>query len=125
MLTVLVNLEDGYESTFEHLAFRQLKGAYGCNLVSVGHDFATFQEALDFVVGTKVFLVPPGKTPRSTEYADWTPPEGDLVFCFGSPQEHMLDYIGNDTALHITTPDPTVDMMALSVAAIVLYGHGQ
>jgi len=124
MITILSMLEEGYESSFEHLAFRQLKGAYGCNLVCVPHDYATFQEALDATEGVKIFMTPPGRVSHSEEFSDFVLPEGDLVFCFGSPQEKMTSYISQeDTALHITTASP-VDMMAVCVAAIVLYVNG-
>ena len=113
-------LEDGYESTYEHLAFRQLKGAYLCTLINVPHDFATLQEALDGSVGTKLFMVPPGRVETSVEFDPASLPAGDLVFVFGSPQESLATYVGDDIALHITTPNPTVDMMAVCVAAIVL-----
>ena len=88
MITILSLLEDGYESTFEHLAFRQLKGAYGCKLVCVPHDYPTLQEALDKTVGTKIFMLPPGRT-NSTEFKDFVLPEEDIVFVFGSPQENL------------------------------------
>jgi hypothetical protein len=57
------------------------------------------------------------------EFADFVPPEGDLVFCFGSPQETMVKFIGEEIALHITTPG-TADMMAVTVAGMVMYVHG-
>jgi hypothetical protein len=117
-------LEKGYESSFEHLTFRQLKSAYQVNLITVPHDFATLQEGLDAAVGTKVFMVPPGRVDHSTEFKNWVPPEGDLVFCFGSPQENLVKYVGDDIALHITTPKPA-DMMSVCVAAMVLYVHRQ
>jgi len=125
MITILANLEEGYESTYEHLAFRQLKGAYQCKLVSVRHEYATFDEALQNTRGTIVFMVPPGRVSWSTEFSKWTPPPGDITFCLGSPQENMVRKIAqNSVALHITTPDPAVDMMAVCVAGIILYVHG-
>lgn len=123
MITILSMLEEGYESSFEHLAFRQLKGAYQCNLVCVPHNYSTFQEALDNTAGEKVFMVPPGRVAHSTEFSEYAP-TGDEVFCFGSPQESMASYISeNDTALHITTPEAT-DIMAVCVAGIVLNEYG-
>jgi len=123
MITILSMLEAGYETTYEHLAFRQLKGAYACNLICVPHDYATFQEALDATAGTKIFMMPVGRSADSTEFSDFVLPEGDVVFCFGSPQDHLLDYVGDNTVLHITTP-ANVDMMAVCVAGMVLYVHG-
>ena len=123
MITILSMLEQGYESTFEHLAFRQLKGAYGCNLVCVPHDFLTMPEALSKVSGTLVFMIPPKRLSRSTEFADFVLPSGDVTFCFGSPQETMVGYIGEHTALHITTKGQA-DMMAVCVAAQVLHVYG-
>ena len=123
MITILSMLEKGYESSFEHLTFRQLQGAYKCKLICVPHHFPTMQDGLDAAVGTKVFMVPPGRVERSTEFNDWTPPAGDLVFVFGSPQESLTSYVGNDVALHITTKGSS-DMMAVCVAAQVLYVHG-
>jgi hypothetical protein len=123
MITLLGVLEKGYESTFEHLAYRQIRGAYLCRLVCVPHDYPTLQEALDKVSGTKVFLLPPGRVTHSTEFAEFVMPEGDVVFCFGSPQETMVKFIGEDIVLHITTTG-TADMMAVTVAGMVMYVHG-
>ena len=124
MITILSMLEKGYESSFEHLTFRQLQGAYRVNLVCVPHHFATMEAALAKVKGTKIFMVPPDRFLHSTEFSDWTPPKGDLVFVFGSPQEDLVSYIGGDIALHITTKGNS-DMMSVCVAAMVLYVHGQ
>jgi len=123
VVTLLGILERGYESTFEHLAYRQIKGAYQCGLVCVPHHYATFQEALNLVQGTKIFLVPPGRVEHSVEFSDFVLPEGDIVFCFGSPQETMVNFIGEEIALHITTPG-SADMMAVTVAGMVMYVHG-
>ena len=122
MITICVVLEEGYESTFEHLAFRQLKGAYGCNLVAVPHNFPTLQEALDSLDMPKVFMLPPGRV-ESTPYRDYVMPEGDVAFILGSPQETLVGYVGDNQALHIDTPHP-VDMMSISIAGVILYGHG-
>jgi len=126
MITILSMLEKGYDTnnTFEHNTFQQLTGAYEKNLICVPHDYPTFQEGLDAAMGTKVFMVPPGRVAHSTEFEGWTPPNEDLVFVFGSPQEDMVSYISeSDIALHITTAKPA-DMMAVCVAAIVIYVHG-
>jgi hypothetical protein len=123
MITLLGILEEGYESSFEHLAYRQVKGAYHCNLVCVPHNYSTFEEALDSVQGTKIFLLPPGRVSHSVEFSDFTLPEGDIVFCFGSPQETMVNYVGEDIALHITTPG-ALEMMAVTVVGMVMYVHG-
>lgn len=116
-------LEKGYESTFEHLAYRQIKGAYQCSLVCVPHDYPTLEEALGSVSGVKIFLVPPGRVDRSLEFSEFVLPQGDIVFCFGSPQETMVNFVGEDIVLHITTPG-TADMMAVTVAGMVMYVHG-
>lgn len=116
-------LEKGYESSFEHLAFRQIKGAYQCKLVCVPFHYPSFQEALDNTPGKKVFLLPPNRVAHSTEFSEFILPDEDVVFCFGSPQESMVNYVKNNTALHITTPK-TSDMMAVCVAGIVAYVHG-
>lgn len=123
MITILTMLETGYESTYEHLAFRQLKGAFKVNLISVPHDYTTFQDALDSAIGTKIFMVPPGVVKTSVEFSGYALPPGDIIFCFGSPQETMASYIKDHIALHITTPAP-VDMMAVCVAGMVLNVHG-
>jgi len=116
-------LETGFDNSYELNAFQQLAGAYQINLISVDHDYRTFQEGLDAAVGTKVFMTPPGRIAWSTEFSDWVKPEGDIVFCFGSPQNSMVPYITeSDIALHITTPF-RADMMAISVAGIVMYVH--
>jgi hypothetical protein len=123
MITILSMLETGYESSFEHLAFRQLKGAFQCNLVTVPHNFPTMAEALAATQGTKVFMFPPNRV-ASTEFADFVLPDGDVVFVFGSPQEPLKDYVEDgDTCLQITTVGAS-DMMAVCVAAQVLYVHG-
>lgn len=122
MITILSMLEKGYESSFEHLAFRQLKGAYQCNLVCVPHNYSTLSEALDNVKGTKIFMLPPGRV-TSEEFSNFKLPEGDVVFVFGSPQENLVKYVNNDIALHITTKGSS-DMMSVCVAAQVLYVYG-
>ncbi len=124
MITILSMLEEGYESSFEHLAFRQLKGAYLCNLVCVPHDYATLSEALSATAGKKIFMVPPGRVIDSVEFSGYVLPEEDVVFVFGSPQESLVSHITpSDTVLHIETPGDSV-MMAVCVAAIVLEEHG-
>ena len=124
MITLLSMLEEGYLSSFEHLAFRQLKGAYGCNLISIPHDYPTLQDGLDAAIGTKVFLCPPGRVVHSVEMKDATLPSGDVVFVFGSPQEDLTSFITEtDIVYHITTPNP-VDIMAVSAAGIVLNEYG-
>jgi len=115
-------LETGYKSTFEHLTFRQLKGAYYCGLVCVPHDYPDLQSALDNTEGEKIFMFRPGKVSDSTEFKDFTP-EGDTVFVLGSPQQDLVTFVGNDKALHITTAGEA-DMMAVCVAGIILYVHG-
>jgi hypothetical protein len=124
MITILSMLEKGYESSFEHLTFRQLQGAYRIKLICVPHNFVTMEDALLEAEGTKIFMVPRGRWPHSTEFKEWTPPAGDLVFVFGSPQENLVKYINDDFALHITTKGYS-DMMSVCVAAMVLYVHGQ
>ena len=123
MITILSMLEKGYESSFEHLTFRQLQGAYKCKLICIPHDYPTLQEGLDAAEGTKIFMVPPGRVEHSTEFDYFMLPEGDVVFVFGSPQENLARYVGDDTALHITTKGSS-DMMSVCVAAMVLYVHG-
>lgn len=119
MITIVSMLEAGYKSTFEHLAFRQLKGAYGCNLVCIPHDHLTMSEALSRLSGERIFMVPPGRVNHSKEFSKHVFSGGDINFIFGSPQESLISYVGDHTALHITTPGP-VDMMAVCVAALVL-----
>ena len=46
MITICGILESGYESTMEHLVWRQLKGAFLVDLALVGHDYKTMEEAL-------------------------------------------------------------------------------
>lgn len=122
MITILAVLEKGYESSFEHLAFRQIKGAFDCKLVCVPHDFDTLQEALDNTTGKKVFMIPPGRVVRSQEFSKVQVPE-DVVFVLGSPQENLVSYINSDTVAHITTTKNT-DLMSVTVAGIILYVHG-
>ena len=118
-------LEVGYDtnSTFEHNSFQQLKGAYASKLICVPHDYDTMQEGLDAATGTKVFMMRPGRVAHSTEFKDWSALGGDLVFVFGSPQESLSSFADGEIALHITTPFDA-DMMAISVAGIVMYVYG-
>jgi len=125
MITILSMLEKGYESSFEHLTFRQLQGAYKCKLICIPHDYPTLQEGLDAAEGTKIFMLPPGRVDRSTDFNLWNPPSrfDDYVFVFGSPQESLISYVGDDIVLHINT-EGSSDMMSVCVAAQVLYVHG-
>ena len=123
MITILTMLETGFDNSYEHNTFQQLKGAWGSKLISIPHDYDTFQEGLDAAVGTKVFMMRPGRYAGSTKFEEWSKPDGDLVFCFGSPVESLISFIKEgDTALHITTPFDA-DMMAVCVAGIVMYVH--
>lgn len=124
MITILSMLEDGYQSSFEHLAFKQLKGAFKCNLITVPHDFGSMAEALATVQGVRAFMVPPGRVAGSSEFSDFILPDGDVTFIFGSPQQNLTTFIeAGDICLQVTTPGAS-DMMAVCVAAQVLYVHG-
>ena len=122
MITICAVLETGYQSSFEHLAFRQLKGAYGCRLVCVPHDFLTLQEALDSLNMKKVFMLPRGRV-DSSDFDEWKMPAEDVAFILGSPQETLVSFVGDNTALHIATPIPGPDLMAVCVAGIILHVH--
>jgi hypothetical protein len=125
MITLVSMLEKENDLTFEHLCWRQMKGAYQCNLISVGYDCDTMEEALDMTVGTRVFMIPPGRVDHSIDMADYTPPTGDVVYIFGRPGDNLVSYVREeDTVVHITTP-VIVDMMAVTVAGIILYEYGQ
>jgi len=123
MITILSMLEEGYESSFEHLAFRQIKGAYGCKLICVPHHYTTMQEALDAAIGTKIFMLPPGRVDHSVEFKDLVLPEGDVVFVLGSPTENLISYVGDNASTHISTIDG-IDLMAVCIAGIIMYVHG-
>ena len=124
MITILSMLEEGYESSFEHLSFRQIKGAYGCGLVCVPHHYPTMQEALDNTDGTKIFMVPDGRIAHNVNFNDLVLPDGDVVFVLGSPQENLVGYIKDtDIAATIYTPFE-VDMMAVCIAGIIMHVHG-
>lgn len=122
MITLLGMLEREHEPTFEYLCWRQMKGAYDVNLICVGQDYNTMEEALDATTGSRVFMIPPGRV-DSIEMSDYTPPKGDVVYIFGRPGDNLVRYVTEeDTVVHITTPNPA-DMMAVTVAGIVLYEY--
>ena len=124
MITICGILERHHSPKFEHLCWRQLKGAWQVNLVLVGHDCKTIEEAIAPYEGHKVFLIPPGRMP-SIDFEDFTMPEGDVMFVFGRPGNNMVRYVeAGDTVVSIQTPG-TADMMAVSVAGIVLNVHRQ
>lgn len=122
MITVVAMLEDGYESTMEHLCWRQIRAAFKVNrLICIGHDCQTMTQALCRVSpeDRRVFVVPPGRTPKSVEFDDYSVPES-VVFIFGKPGNNLVKYIAErDDAVHITTPGPA-DLMAITVAGMIL-----
>ena len=113
-------LETGYESTMELLVWRQLKGAWQVPLVLVPRDFPTMEDALEAHNDyKKVFFIPPGRI-ESTDFRDFTLPEGDVLFIFGRPQENLVRFVQeSDDVVSIHTPGKT-DMMAISVVGIAL-----
>lgn len=122
MITICGILELGHDQKFEHLCWRQLKGAWGVNLILVGHNFDTMEEALDACPGSKVFFIPPGRV-SSIDFDDYKPPDGDVTYIFGRPGNNLVRYVGDDIVVSIHTPGAT-DMMAVSVVGIVLNVHG-
>lgn len=122
MITVIGMLENGWETNMEHLVWRQLRGAWGFKLVLVPVDHATMEEALAACSGDRVFFIPPGRV-MSTDFKDFTPPRGDVVYVFGRPGDNLVRYLEPaDTVVSIHTPGEA-DMMAISVVGIVLYEH--
>lgn len=104
----------------ELLVWRQLKGAWKVPLVLVPKDFSTMEEALDaHKEYKKVFFIPPGRI-ESTDFRDFTLPEGDVIFVFGKPGENLVRFVhDDDSVVSIYTPGNT-DMMAISVVGIAL-----
>ena len=119
MITLIGMLEVGWEEDFEHLVWRQLKGAWKVNLKLIGHHYETMEEALESHDGPKVFLIPPGRT-ESIDFKDYIPPNGDIAYIFGRPGDTLVKYIQeDDVVISIHTPGKT-DMMAISVVGIIL-----
>ncbi len=104
----------------ELLVWRQLKGAWKVPLVLIPKDFTTMEEALEtHRTHKKVFFIPPGRI-KSTDFRDFTLPEGDVLFVFGRPQENLVRFVQDgDDVVSIHTPGNT-DMMAISVVGIAL-----
>ncbi len=119
MITLIGMLEIGWEENFEHLVWRQLKGAWQVELKLVGHHYETMEQALDSHTGHKIFFIPPGRI-ESIDFNDFQPPEGDIAYIFGRPGDNLVKYIReNDMVVSIHTPGQT-DMMAISVVGIIL-----
>ncbi len=89
-------------------------------MVLVPKDYDTMEQALEaYSDHKKVFLIPPGRI-ESIDLKDFTLPEGNVLFIFGSPQENLVRYVTDqDTVVSIHTPGKA-DMMAISVVGIVL-----
>lgn len=118
MITLCGILEAGYEDGIEHRIWRQLRGAYKVNLALVPHDYESMEAALRTVRGHRVFLIPPGRV-QSVELKAFRPPE-HVVYVFGRPGENLVRYIRDgDSVISIETPGNS-DMMAVTVAGIVL-----
>ena len=117
-------LEVNWKEGFEHLVWRQLKGAWLVNLKLIGHDYETMEEALESHNGPKVFFVPPERT-ESIDFKDYIPPKGDIAYIFGKPGDNLVKYIReDDMVVSIHTPGKS-DMMAISVVGIILNEHRQ
>ncbi len=120
MITICGILETGWDLELEHLAWRQLKGAWLVNLVLVPRDFQTLEEVLDaYEDHKKVFLIPPGRM-KSINFKDYIPPEGDIMYIFGKAQENLVRFVKDgDMVVSIHTPG-TSDLFSISVVGIVL-----
>jgi len=118
-ITICGHLEDGYESSMEHLVWRQLKGAFGVKLLLAPKDYPTLEELIDSLKDKKVFLIPPGRV-ESQDFKDYKFPEGDINFIFGKPGDNLVRYVKEgDDVVSIYTPN-NVDMMAVSAVGIIL-----
>ena len=123
MITICGSLEEGYESSMEHLIWRQLKGAFGVKLVLAPKDFPTLEEAIKSLKGKKVFLIPPGRM-KSINFQDFQVPEGDVNYIFGKPGDNLVrDVTDKDIVISLHTPNNT-DLMAISMVGIVLHVYG-
>ena len=128
MLAVIAMLERGYEQTFEHLCWRQIKAAFQVDqLICVGHDCSDMSGAFELLEEgyQRVFVVPPGRTNKSVEFGPFVIPtwRSGTAYIFGRPGDNLVRYIADaDLAVHITTLG-IVDMMAVTVAGIVLRGN--
>jgi hypothetical protein len=104
MVTVVGMLEREHPQKFEHLCWKQIRGAFQVKVILVGFDYETMQEALQHTVGHRVFFIPPNRT-TSIDFKDFTPHEGDSVYVFGRPGDNLVKYINpEDTVVSIHTP---------------------
>ena len=123
MLTLCGMLEAGYDITLEHLIWRQMKGAFGVNLILARHDFPTIDDAIaSLPPDPRVLLIPPGSLGEleAVELSAYVPLGEDTVYCFGAPGENLVRFVRpEDTVVTLTTPTPT-DLMAVTMAGILL-----
>jgi len=123
-ITICGVLEDGYESTMEHLVWRQLKGAFGVKLLLAPKDFPTMQDLVDSLEGKRVFFIPPGRM-ESLDFYDYKLPEGEVNLIFGKPGDNLVKYVREeDDVVSIHTPNST-DMMAVSTVGIALNRYNE
>jgi hypothetical protein len=124
MITICGMLEKGWESNMEHLVWRQLKGAFGVNLILVPFHYKTMEEALKNLKGKKVFLIPPGRI-KSINFYNYKKPIGDVNYIFGRPGDNLVRYVTDkDDVVSVHTPNNT-DLMAISVVGIILNEYRQ
>jgi hypothetical protein len=117
-------LEIGYAGDMEHLVWRQLKGAYGVELVLAPRDYPTMQDLIDNLTGKKIFLIPPGRMESKDLDTYELPDDEEINFIFGRPGDNLVKYVKEeDDVVSIHTPND-VDMMAISTAGIVLNRYG-
>ena len=131
-ITLAGILEPGYPDTMEYLGWKHLAGTYMVKKVLVGRDFETLDELLDqYPDHHKVFFIPPGndipglKKPTSIDFREYVPPEGDVLYVFGNKNVNMIQQIKeNDIVVSIHMPIDSRSIMAICIAAVVLYVHG-
>jgi len=123
-ITICGVLEDGYESTMEHLIWRQLKGAFGVKLLLAPKDFPTMRELVHSLKGRRIFFIPPGRM-KSLDFYTYELPDGDVNLIFGRPGDNLVKYVRNeDDVVSIHTPNGT-DMMAVSTVSIALNRYNE
>jgi hypothetical protein len=119
LVTICGSLERGYESSMEHLTWRQLKGAYGVKLVLAPLHYPSLDEMIPNLKGKKIFFIAPGRT-ESEDFKDYVFPEGDINLIFGTATENLVRFVTeDDDVVSIHTPHTSV-LMSTSVIGIIL-----
>lgn len=118
-ITICGSLEKGYESSMEHLAWRQLKGAYGVKLVLAPLHYPSLDEMIPNLKGKKIFLIPPGRT-ESKDFREYSFPDGEINLIFGTARESLARFVTDDDDVVSIHTHKNTDLMATSTVGIIL-----